>query len=286
MTIGFIGLGLIGLPMAKNILAKGFSLSVYARTQGKTDGLVSRGVAVATSPKELAARVDCVITMVTSGRDVKEIALGKNGLVEGAHPGLVHVDMSTIGPSSARSIAKKLSPSDIEFIDAPVTGSTPKAISGELTIFIGGKKDVVDRIEPVLRAMGTTLLYMGEVGAGQAIKLVNNQILAASFATIAESILLSKSLGIDIAKAVEVLLMVPATSPMMRLKLPNYITDTYPLLFSIANMKKDITLAQKELAEHNSHLPLIDKLVELYNQAVDEGFKDEDVSAIIKSLKN
>jgi 3-hydroxyisobutyrate dehydrogenase-like beta-hydroxyacid dehydrogenase len=172
--VGFIGLGLMGNPMAKNILKKGFSLTVYNRTKEKTVDLVSLGALVADSPAVLAKEVDVIITMVTSGKDVAEVLFGKNGVAQGAKKGLIVIDMSTIGPTTAKDISQKLHKHGIAFLDAPVTGSTPKAISGELTIFVGGEKEILDSVYGVLSAMGTNIVYLGQAGSGQAIKLINN----------------------------------------------------------------------------------------------------------------
>src|SRR5260221_1009532 len=156
--VGFIGLGLMGNPMAKNILKKGFPLVVYNRNPEKAKELVSLGASTVFSPKELASQVDVVVTMVTSGKDVQEVLFSENGVVKGAKKGMIVIDMSTIGPTDAKEIASKLKTYDIDFLDAPVTGSTPKAITGELTIFVGGGKDELEKAHPILEAMGKSIV--------------------------------------------------------------------------------------------------------------------------------
>lgn len=238
LRVGFIGLGLMGEPMAKNILEKGFPLIVYNRTVAKTKFLQKLGAQVANSPQDLASKVDLVITMVTAGKDVESILFGDKGVVKGAKKGLMVMDMSTIGKLAAIQIARKLKKYGIELLDAPVTGSTPKAISGELTIFIGGNKKIYERVKDVLSAMGTNLQYMGEVGSGQAIKLINNHLVAVTITALAEGMVLADAMKLSRNKVEEVLKTVPAMSDFMNLKLPNFISNKFPLLFSASNMKK------------------------------------------------
>ena len=197
MKVGFIGLGLMGNPMAKNIYKAGFPLSVYNRTPSKVAEFKKLGVSVAKTPKDLAEKSDVIITMVTSGKDVESVLFGKDGVVQGANEGLVVIDMSTIGPTYAKKIAQKLKKYHIEFIDSPVTGSTPKAITGELTIFIGGNPKIYKKVKRVLMSMGKKHFYMGGVGSGQAMKIVNNQLHPAEMIALSEGILLADSLGLS-----------------------------------------------------------------------------------------
>jgi 3-hydroxyisobutyrate dehydrogenase-like beta-hydroxyacid dehydrogenase len=285
MKVGFIGLGLMGNPMSKNILKKGFSLTVYNRSKEKTDELKSLGASVTSSPSELAQNSDVIITMVTAAKDVEEVLFGKNGAVNGAKPGSVIIDMSTIGPTAAKKIAGELKKNSIDFLDAPVTGSTPKAITGELTIFIGGDKIVFERVRPVFEAMGTNLQYIGKTGSGQAIKLVNNHLIAASIVALAEGMLLSDAMGLPREKAADVLKTVPAMSGFMNLKIPNYVKNEYPLLFSTANMTKDENLALSEARQAHKKLPVLENVVEVLKNTMKE-FENEDFSRLIETLEN
>jgi 3-hydroxyisobutyrate dehydrogenase len=284
MNVGFIGLGLMGNPMAKNILKAGFPLTVYNRTPSKVIEFKSSGARISGNPKELAATCDIVISMITGPDDVTEVLFGTNGVVEGKHSGLTIIDMSTIGPSAAIKIAKKLGTIGIEFLDAPVTGSTPKAITGELTIFIGGEKDVYEKVKPLLLAMGKNLHYVGGAGCGQAIKLINNYLIATTIAALAEGMVFADAIGLTRSKAEEILKTVPAMSPMMNLKIPNYASNKYPLLFSMKNMRKDLALASVELKKHNLDLPIFQKTGALYNTAIDRGLIDVDFSEVIKII--
>jgi 3-hydroxyisobutyrate dehydrogenase len=288
MRVGFIGLGLMGNPMAKNILKAGFQLTVYNRTGSKTEELKGLGARAASSPRELAEISDVVITMVTAAKDVEDVLFGKEGVIfserakSKADP-LIIMDMSTIGPTAAREISKKLEPSGIAFIDAPVTGSTPKAITGELTIFAGGDSFAFGKVRPVLLSMGKSIHYMGESGSGQAIKMINNQVIAATIEAVAEGMLLADAMGLERKRAAEVLKTVPAFSFMMNLKMPNYVDDDYPLLFSTANMKKDLTLAIREMKKGKKDLPVLEKLEEIFAKA-ERHYGNEDFSEVIKVL--
>ena len=212
LKIGFIGLGLMGNPMSKNILKKGFEVSVFNRSAKRLSEFKKLGVSIFKTPKELAANSDVVITMITGQKDVEEVLFGKDGVVKGAKRDLVVIDMSTIGVKSAKNISKKLKKYGIEFIDAPVTGSVVRATSGELTIFIGGDEKVYAKVKPVLSAMGTNLQYMGPSGSGQAIKLINNAIIASQLTALAEGMILADTLKLSRKKVAEVLSTTPLAS--------------------------------------------------------------------------
>lgn len=269
--------------MAKNILKKGFTLGVYNRTPEKTKVLEVEGAHVYKTPQDLAEAVDVVISMVTGPKDVESIMLGENGVSQSKNKNLIAIDMSTIGPTASIYIATSLKKQNIAFLDAPVTGSTYKAETGELTIFIGGNKTIYEKVEPVLKAMGTNLQYMGETGRGQAIKLVNNFLVASTITALAEGMLLADKLALPRKKAAEALENVPALSPFMKLKLKNVVTNSYPVAFSLSNMHKDLNLAVNEagVLHNESILLLIDKL---FNQGMEMNLGKEDLSAILEVL--
>ncbi len=283
MKVGFIGLGLMGLPMAKNILKGKFSLTVYNRTAAKTKELESLGAKVAKTPAELAQEVDVVITMVTGPKQVEECLFGSGGVVKAAKKGLIVIDMSTIGLKAASRISLALAKRGIEFLDAPVTGSTPKAITGELTIFIGGKESIFKKVQPVLSSLGTSLHFMGGSGAGQAIKLVNNLLVALSMEALAEGMVLADAEGLSRKKVAQVLENTPALSPFQKLKLDQMVKESYPTLFSVANMEKDLKLALAELKLKK--LPVLTKVRQLYKKAKDKGLGNQDIAAILEVLK-
>lgn len=282
LKVGFIGLGLMGEPMAKNIFKKGFPLVVYNRTHLKTKSIQKLGAKVVSTPLEVASMVDVLITMVTAAKDVEQVLFSKDGVVKGAKKGLIVIDMSTIGKTSAVEIAQKLKKFGIEFVDAPVTGSTPKAITGELTIFIGANKKTYQKVKDVLGAMGTNLQYMGEVGSGQAIKLINNQLVASTITALAEGMVLADALNLPRKKVKEALSNVPVMSAFMNLKIENFVKNKFPLLFSASNMKKDVNLAQKELKKKK--LPLLSVVEKLYEKA-NKKHGNEDMSTVVKAIE-
>lgn len=284
MHVGFIGLGLMGFPMAKNILKSGFQLSVYNRSLKKVKELVTLGAEVTQTPAELGQTCDVVISMVTGPKDVEEVFLGPNGVATDPKKGLVCIDMSTIGPTAAKDIARKLSSRAAEFVDAPVTGSIVRATSGELTIFVGGEKNIYEKIKPVLLAMGKTLHYMGPVGSGQAIKLINNYFVAVEAIALSEGMILGDTMALDRAKVAEVLQSAcTGMSPIMQLVIKNYATRIYPLIFSLVNMRKDITLAYEEAGKKK--VPMMRLAKDTFDDGVAAGFSAEDFSAIIKVIE-
>ncbi len=275
----------MGNPMAKNLLKNAFPLSVYNRSETKTKEFAQLGAKVFKSPASLAKEVDVIITMVTGPKDVEEVYLGEEGVLQANKKNLIAIDMSTIGPQAAKKIGEALQASDIAFLDAPVTGSVPKAITGELTIFIGGNKKTYEKIKPVLSAMGTNLQYMGEVGTGQAIKLINNYLIATSLTALAESMFLADAQGLSRKKAAETLSSVPALSAFMKMKLPHVVTNTHPVAFSLANMRKDLGLATSEMKKRNNdRLPLLQLVENLFDKGVSLQLGQQDVSAIQEVL--
>jgi 3-hydroxyisobutyrate dehydrogenase len=286
MNVGFIGLGLMGNPMAKNICQKGFPVFVYNRTSSKTEEFVKLGCTTTNSPSELASLVDIVITMVTGPKDLEEVLFGKHGIVKGYKKGqkLTVIDMSTVGVKAAQDAAKRLSEKGIDFIDAPVTGGIPGAQKGTLTIFAGGKKSVYEKVKPVLDTMGTSVHYMGDSGMGQAIKLVNNLLVGETITALAEAMLLADSLNLPRKKIVEILSEVPAVSQFMKMRMPNLENDQHPVSFSVANLRKDLGLALDEMK--GKKLPILSSVHKFYTHGIKQGLSDQDISAVIQILQN
>lgn len=279
--IGFIGLGLMGLPMAKNILAKGFPLSVYNRSPQKTKELEKMGATVAKSPMELGETCDVVITCVTGPKDVREVLLGKNGVALADRQELIVVDMSTIGPTAACRIADDLKEMKIDFVDAPVTGGTSGAEKGTLTIFIGAKESIYEKVKPVLETMGTDLQYIGKIGMGQGVKLINNLIVGETITALAEGFVLADEMKIPRKVLAEALQNVFGLSPNMKNKMPNMIAGKHTVTFSVANIRKDLKLAQIEL-EQKSKLPQLKVSEKLYKKGIDQGMGNQDLSAVVE----
>lgn len=287
LKVGFIGLGLMGRPMALNILKRGFPLSVYNRSAEKTKEFLKLGVKVYDSPAELSANCDVVITMVTGPKDVRKVLFGRNGVVEGAEEGLIVIDMSTIGPTAAQEIASDLGEFKIDFLDAPVTGSTNRAESGELTILIGGEKRVFEKVKPVFESMGKSICYLGETGAGQAMKLVNNLMGGITVTALAEAMILADSLGVKRADVLKALGDAPLISTNMKMKMPLMVNKKYPVAFSMTNMDKDLRLAIEESSRESleSRMPLLKTTEKLLRKGLKMGLSHQDYSAVLQVLE-
>ncbi|PYN00755.1 MAG: 2-hydroxy-3-oxopropionate reductase, partial [Candidatus Rokuibacteriota bacterium] len=184
-TVGFIGLGIMGRPMARNLIKAGYPLVVHNRSRAAVDELVGAGAKSATSPREVAGQCDVLITMLPNSPDVEVVALGKNGVVEGARPGLLFVDMSTISPIVSQKIGKTLEAKGVKMLDAPVSGGEKGAIDGALSIMAGGDKAVFDTVLPIFQAMGKTITYLGPLGFGGFTKLANQIIVAVNLTALA-----------------------------------------------------------------------------------------------------
>lgn len=204
--------------------------------------------------------------MVTAGEDVEDVLFGFDGVATSLKAGSIVIDMSTIGVEWAMKIGEKLEKHNIHFLDAPVTGSTPKAITGELTIFIGGEKEVFERAKPVLSLMGTNLAYMGLSGSGQAMKLVNNSLVAFSMIGLSEVMKLADFMGLPLERTAEVIKTLPVGSPYTAMKVDNFVRNDYPMMFSLANMHKDITLAFGEMEKHGLSLDMLSLAAKKYEQ--------------------
>lgn len=203
MKIGFIGLGIMGKPMAANLLEAGHELVVHNLSQEPVQELVGLGATGASSPKEVAEASELVITMLPNSPEVKEVVLGEDGVLEGAHDGLVLIDASSIAPLASQEISAALQAKGVAMLDAPVSGGEPGAIEGTLAFMVGGDKEVFDRYANVLEAMGRSVTYVGPVGAGNIAKLANQAIVAVNIAVLGEALVLSKRAGVDPAMVVE-----------------------------------------------------------------------------------
>lgn len=310
LRVGFIGLGLMGVPMAHNLLKAGFLTAVYNRNPKKTKEFEKLGVVVYSSPKDLASNVDVVVSCVTGPKDVREVFLGAKGVAAGSPShaaealrdkstnsgnkqifssnNLIAIDMSTIGAKAAAEIASDLKQMGISFIDAPVTGGTSGAAAGTLSIFVGGEKAVYEKILPVLEAMGNNIHYMGKSGLGQATKLVNNLIVGETTIALAEGFLLGESLGLKRKQVQEALENVFAVSPSMRTKMPSMVANKFPVTFSVANLRKDLKLAKDEgkASELGYALPSLSLAEKLYKKGMDSGIEGEDVAAVIRVIED
>ncbi|AET33912.1 NAD(P)-dependent oxidoreductase [Pyrobaculum ferrireducens] len=271
MKVGVVGLGLMGGPMAMHLHKAGLLAAVYNRTRSKAEPFEKLGVYVAQSPADLAGRVDVVIVMVSDAPDVEHVLFGPGGVVEGARPGLVVVDMSTNSPEWARRFAERLARHGVEFIDAPVTGGQKGAVEGTLTIMVGGREELFKRLLPVFQAFGRNIVYVGPVGYGQAMKLVNQVVVALNTVAMVEGLRLAKALGLDMEKVAQVLTGGAARSGSIELYLPKLLRGDLSPGFKAVHLKKDLGYVMELANKANLYLPATAMALELYKKMVEKG---------------
>lgn len=197
MKIGFIGLGIMGRPMSKNLLKAGYELVIYDRNKWKRDEVIKEGAEEGTSPKDVASRSDVIITMLPNSPQVKEVVLGNGGVIEGAKEGSILIDMSSIAPLASREVSEKLAEKKIRMMDAPVSGGEPKAIDGTLSIMVGGEERDFEECLPILKTMGSSAVLCGEIGAGNVTKLANQIMVAVNIAGMSEALVLAAKSGVS-----------------------------------------------------------------------------------------
>jgi len=197
MKIGFIGLGIMGKPMSRNLLKAGYELVVFNRSKGAMNELVVAGANAAANPREVAKQAEIVITMLPNSPHVRDVVLGEGGIIEGAAKGSVVIDMSSIAPLVSREIAAQLNEKGVEMLDAPVSGGEPKAIDGTLSVMVGGKKEIFDKCYPIMKAMASSIVRVGNAGAGNVAKLANQVIVALNIAAMSEALVLAVKAGVD-----------------------------------------------------------------------------------------
>jgi len=282
MKIGFIGLGIMGKPMAKNLLKAGYSLVVYDINKEPVKELVKLGAEEGFSPKDVAERSEIIITMLPDSPQVKEVILGKNGVLEGAKKGSIIIDMSSIAPAVSREVAAKAEEKGIDMIDAPVSGGEPKAIDGTLSIMVGGKKEVVDRCYDILSKMGTSIVLCGDIGSGNITKLANQIIVALNIAAMSEALVLGTKARVDpevIYKAIRGGL---AGSTVLDAKVPMILERNFSPGFKIDLHIKDLKNAIATAHEIGVPLPLTSQIMEILQALKVDGKGQSDHSAIVQ----
>jgi len=282
MKIGFIGLGIMGKPMGKNLLAAGHELVVSNHNESAADELVELGAQRAATPKEIAEQVDLVITMLPNSPQVAAVALGEVGIIEGSHPGLVYVDMSSIAPLAAREVSEALAEKGISMLDAPVSGGEPKAIDGTLSIMVGGDRAVFDDVQPVLAAMGNTVVHVGEIGAGNIAKLANQVVVAVNIAVVAEALVFSQKAGVSPEAVFEAIRGGLAGSTALEAKAPMMLDRNFKPGFRINLHIKDLTNALDTSHEVGVPLPLTAAVMEMLTTLKADGHESEDHSALVQ----
>jgi 2-hydroxy-3-oxopropionate reductase len=280
--IGFIGLGIMGKPMSKNLIKAGYQLIVSDFNKNAVSELEQLGAEVAVTPKEIAEKSDIVITMLPNSPNVKQVALGENGLIEGAHEGLVYIDMSSIAPAASQEVYKVLIEKGVDMLDAPVSGGEPKAIDGTISVMVGGKEEVFNKVKPVLEAMAGSVVRVGEIGAGNVTKLANQVIVALNIAAVSEAFVLSQKAGVNPEAVFEAIRGGLAGSTVLEAKAPMMLDRNFNPGFRINLHIKDLTNAMEAGHEVGAPLPLTAAVLEMMYGLKVDGHEFDDHSSLLK----
>jgi len=279
--IGFIGLGLMGKPMAMNLIKAGYTLVVHNRSHPAVDELVRAGATAARSPADVARRVDLLITMLPDSPDVRQVMLGLGGVIEGARAGLVVVDMSSIAPIVSREIAARLAESVVEFLDAPVSGGQSGAVTGTLAVMVGGKQVTFDRCLPILKSMAASVVRVGDVGAGNIAKLANQVIVAVNTAALSEALVLATKAGADPGLVYQAIRGGLAGSALLDAKAPTIMARNFQPGFRLRLHVKDLINALATADECGAPLPITRSVKKIMQVLEGEGLGDADHSALV-----
>ncbi|HEX7568589.1 MAG TPA: NAD(P)-binding domain-containing protein [Anaerolineaceae bacterium] len=284
-TVGYIGLGIMGKSIAHNILKAGFPLVVYNRSQAAVDELVKEGARAASSASEVAAQVDVIFTNLPDSPDVEKVALGPDGVIAGAHPGLIFVDNSTIKPATAREIAQKLGQKGVRCLDAPVSGGDIGARNGTLTIMVGGPADAVEEVRPIFEAMGKTVTHVGSSGDGQIAKAANQIMVAAQMVAMGELLIFAQKAGADPQKVVEAIRGGAAQCWTLDVKPPRLFSGNRQPGFKASMQAKDLNIVLETARQYGVPLPTTAVNAQLFNAMIQQGFGDLDNSAVLAVIE-
>ena len=285
MRVGFVGLGTMGGAMAANAARAGFEVSAWNRTAGRAAELADLGVTLRESPAAVAAASEITITIVSDTPDVEAVLFGPAGVAEGAVAGSLVVDMSTISPSATRAFAERLAAQGVAMLDGPVSGGSEGAKKGTLSIFIGGDAADLERARPVLQSLGTTITHVGPIGAGQAVKAVNQVILAGTYLGVAEGIVLAMKSGLDVEQTVAALSGGAAQSWVLTNRSGRMLENDYPLGFKVALHRKDLGIALSMARELGASLPIAALCEAIEAGLIGQGHEDDDMSAVARSIR-
>ena len=284
--IGFVGLGTMGAAMAGNLARAGFPLTVWNRTPGRAGTLIELGATGAPTPAAVAKASDVVVTCVSDTPDVETVLFCRHGVAEGARKGHLVIDCSTISPSATRDFGSRLAKLGVAMLDAPVSGGSEGAKNATLTIFVGGNPAAFERARPILAAMGKTITRVGPIGAGQAVKAVNQVILAGTYVGVAEGIVLALKAGLDVEQVVGALSGGAAQSWVLANRSERMMKNDYPLGFKVALHKKDLEIALQLARELGADLP-VTALVSGYEaDLIAGGHADDDISALARTIRS
>ena len=285
--IGFIGLGAMGLPMAKNLIKAGYDLTVHDLNPQPVEEIVSLGAQKAGSPADAAKGVEVIITMLPADDEVKAVALGSEGVLEGAGKGSVFIDMSSIAPHTSKYVASEAQKKGIKFLDAPVSGGTVGAEKATLTIMVGGDKALLDEHIEILQTMGKTIYHVGDVGMGETVKMVNQMLVGINLMGIVEALVMGTKLGVEPEVLYKIIRASSGNSFMLDSRVPNYIFTgnfTQPG-FAIDLLRKDLGLALESAKVNKVPLFLTGQAYQYYTRAAAEGLGKKDMSAVIELLE-
>ncbi len=285
MKIAFIGMGTMGAPMALNIIKAGHKVTVHNRTREKEKIVAEAGAKRASSPQEAAAAAEIIITCVSDTPDVEAIILGDNGVIHGAKPDTIVVDMSTISPSATQSIAKALEEKSVIMLDAPVSGGSEGAQKGTLAIMVGGDEAAFKKAEPIFQTMGKTIIHIGAIGAGQMTKAINQIVIAGVYQSVAEGMVLGMKAGLDMEKVIKVVGGGAAGSWVMDNRADFMVANNYPLGFKVQLHRKDLGIALDAARQLGVPMPVAAYIEQIENGLIVRGHGDEDVSALARSTR-
>jgi 2-hydroxy-3-oxopropionate reductase len=285
LKFGYIGLGLMGRPIALNLIKAGNDIAVYARREVSMQPLVDAGAIPYSSPAQLAQDCDIIFTNVSETKDVEEVVLGDQGIIEGAHPDSIVIDMSTISPLATRNIAARLKEKAIHMLDAPVSGGTQGAMDATLSIMVGGDKETFSKVLPVLQSIGKNIVHVGGHGAGQIAKACNQLVVAQTVAAIGEAFILARAAGVDPARVREALLGGFAGSKILQIHGQRMLDENYTPGFKARLHQKDMGIVQETAAALGLKLPGTGMTSSYIDELVAEGLGEIDSAALVKQLE-
>lgn len=281
-TIGFIGLGIMGRPMANNLIKEGYTLVVYDIVKDFVDDVVSRGAKEGTSLKDVAMQSDVIITMLPSMEVLREVVFGKDSILDGAKEGTTIIDMSSVAPALSKEIAIKAKKQGVNMLDAPVSGGEPKAKDGTLAIMVGGEQDVFDECEGLFKAMGSSIVLIGEVGSGNVAKLANQIIVAVNIAAVGEALVLATKAGVDPEKVYEAIRGGLAGSTVLDAKVPMILNGDFTPGARLELHIKDLNNALDTAGDIDAPVPLTKDVMKMMMQLKTDGKESIDHGGIIQ----
>jgi 2-hydroxy-3-oxopropionate reductase len=284
-TIGFVGLGIMGGPMAGNLLRAGYSLVVHNRTRAKEEELVSAGASAADSPRDVASRCDVLITMLPDSPDVEQVYLGEDGVIAGAREGQLLIDMSSIAPAVARAVSDAARELGADALDAPVSGGDVGAREGTLSIMVGGSDDAFKRAQPVFDVLGKTVVHMGEAGAGQTAKACNQILVAVTIEAVSEALVLASKAGVDPERLIEVLSGGLAGNKVMEVRRRNFLEHDFAPGFKLSLHHKDLGIALRTARELGVYVPTTAIVDQMLASLKARGDGELDHSALLKVIE-